>query len=295
MGLSNGQAAHITIDFDDGNGRQKVPPQGLSQLLSPAEPSANAHESQDDARASLESPTLTSVLVTGDQSPTSLVHVGAHSDEARTPAVVAECRICQEEDQTGNLETPCACRGSLQYAHRKCVQRWCLEKGNLICEICHKPYQPGYTAPPPLLPQHPVTTIIDFREQWFLPAGHPLRTNSRAHIDSGNHQLLDLDYDTYTAVYNNGAHFRSAALTLLALLLLRHALQMIQMDDDSDDEIFTVLLFRAVAFLVPCYIIIRAFNIFRRRRQQQESALAGAEIVLLQGTVHDEHLPPTNA
>eukprot|EP00850_Spirogloea_muscicola_P008141 SM000042S15408 [mRNA] locus=s42:758304:760600:- [translate_table: standard] len=265
MGLSDGQAAHVTIDVDDGHGHQKVALQGLSQLLSPAEPSANANESQDDASASLASPTLTSVLVTG-----------AHSDEARTPAVVAECRICQEEDQTGNLETPCACRGSLQYAHRKCVQRWCSEKGNLTCEICHKPYQPGYTAPPPLLPQHPVTTIIDFRERWFLPAGHPLRTNSRAHIDSGNHQLLDLDYDTYTAVYNNGAHFRAAALTLLALLLLRHALQMIQMDDDSDDDIFTVLLFRAVALLVPCYIIIRAFNIFRRRRQQQASTLSAA-------------------
>lgn len=25
-----------------------------------------------------------------------------------------------------------------QYAHRKCVQRWCNEKGNIICEICHQ-------------------------------------------------------------------------------------------------------------------------------------------------------------
>nr|GLL22196.1 uncharacterized protein LOC109193555 isoform X3 [Ipomoea trifida] len=36
-----------------------------------------------------------------------------------------ECRICQEEDDLSNLEVPCACSGSL------------------------KPYQPGYTAPPP--------------------------------------------------------------------------------------------------------------------------------------------------
>lgn len=26
----------------------------------------------------------------------------------------------------------------IQYAHRKCVQRWCNEKGDIICEICHK-------------------------------------------------------------------------------------------------------------------------------------------------------------
>jgi len=25
-----------------------------------------------------------------------------------------------------------------QYAHRKCVQHWCNEKGDIICEICHK-------------------------------------------------------------------------------------------------------------------------------------------------------------
>ncbi|KAJ0490851.1 putative E3 ubiquitin-protein ligase MARCH [Helianthus annuus] len=35
------------------------------------------------------------------------------------------------------------------YAHRKCVQHWCNEKGDITCEICHQPYQPGYIAPPP--------------------------------------------------------------------------------------------------------------------------------------------------
>lgn len=26
----------------------------------------------------------------------------------------------------------------LQYAHRACVQRWCNEKGDITCEICHE-------------------------------------------------------------------------------------------------------------------------------------------------------------
>jgi RecJ-like exonuclease len=52
----------------------------------------------------------------------------------------AECRICQDECDIKNLESPCACNGSLKYAHRKCVQRWCNEKGNTICEICHQVY-----------------------------------------------------------------------------------------------------------------------------------------------------------
>ena len=50
---------------------------------------------------------------------------------------LVECRICQEEDSIKNLESPCACTGSLKYAHRACVQRWCNEKGDIICEICH--------------------------------------------------------------------------------------------------------------------------------------------------------------
>jgi hypothetical protein len=27
---------------------------------------------------------------------------------------------------------------SMQYAHRTCVQRWCNEKGDVTCEICHE-------------------------------------------------------------------------------------------------------------------------------------------------------------
>jgi hypothetical protein len=27
---------------------------------------------------------------------------------------------------------------SIQYAHRECVQRWCNEKGDISCEICHE-------------------------------------------------------------------------------------------------------------------------------------------------------------
>ncbi|KAH1111294.1 hypothetical protein GYH30_009898 [Glycine max] len=58
-------------------------------------------------------------------------------DEEEQLIQMAECHICQEEDGVSNLETPCACSGSLKYAHRKCVQHWCDEKGDITCEICH--------------------------------------------------------------------------------------------------------------------------------------------------------------
>ncbi|THF98809.1 hypothetical protein TEA_026599 [Camellia sinensis var. sinensis] len=60
-------------------------------------------------------------------------------DDEQEPLIQAvECRICQEEDSIQNMEFPCACSGSLKFAHRKCVQRWCNEKGDITCEICHQ-------------------------------------------------------------------------------------------------------------------------------------------------------------
>ncbi|CAJ1939347.1 unnamed protein product [Sphenostylis stenocarpa] len=52
--------------------------------------------------------------------------------------IVVECRICQEEDQVQAMEAPCSCNGTLKFAHRKCIQRWCNKKGNTICEICNQ-------------------------------------------------------------------------------------------------------------------------------------------------------------
>ncbi|CAN1796327.1 Probable E3 ubiquitin ligase SUD1 [Linum perenne] len=71
-------------------------------------------------------------------------------EDISTPRKMVECRICQDEDVDLNMEAPCSCCGSLKYAHRRCVQKWCNEKGNTTCEICHQQFKPGYTAPPPL-------------------------------------------------------------------------------------------------------------------------------------------------
>lgn len=60
--------------------------------------------------------------VTGSQSadpPTCAIDVngvGEHgvSEEEKPLIQLVECRICQEEDSINNLETPCACSGSLK-------------------------------------------------------------------------------------------------------------------------------------------------------------------------------------
>ncbi|EXB31973.1 hypothetical protein L484_013605 [Morus notabilis] len=43
--------------------------------------------------------------------------------EMEVPIDIIECRICQEEDFMIKMEVPCACLGSLKYAHRACVQK----------------------------------------------------------------------------------------------------------------------------------------------------------------------------
>ncbi|KAL1317603.1 hypothetical protein HN51_069662 [Arachis hypogaea] len=200
-------------------------------------------------------------------------------DDEEEPLIqMAECRICQEEDSVSNLESPCACSGSLKYAHRKCVQHWCNEKGDITCEICHQPYQPGYTAPPPR-PQ-PEETTIDIGGGWTI-SGTPLdlRDPRLLAIAEAERQFLDAEYDEYAASNASGAAFcRSAALILMALLLLRHALSVTDGDasDDDPSNFFSLFLLRAAGFLLPCYIMAWAISILQRRRQRQEAAALAA-------------------
>ncbi|CAA7027785.1 unnamed protein product [Microthlaspi erraticum] len=206
----------------------------------------------------------------------------AVEDEEEEPLLQSvECRICQEEDTTKNLEAPCACNGSLKYAHRKCVQRWCNEKGDITCEICHQPYQSGYTAPPP----PPDETIIHIGDDW--ENGVPLDLNDPRILAmaAAERHFLEADYDAYSESNSSGAAFcRSAALILMALLLLRDALNLTTNSDDEDDPtaFFSLFLLRAAGFLLPCYIMAWAIGILQRRRQRQEAAaIAAAEVAFM--------------
>eukprot|EP00262_Sarcandra_glabra_P002428 TRINITY_DN12721_c0_g1_i1.p1 TRINITY_DN12721_c0_g1~~TRINITY_DN12721_c0_g1_i1.p1 ORF type:complete len:297 (+),score=47.83 TRINITY_DN12721_c0_g1_i1:180-1070(+) len=209
----------------------------------------------------------------------------AISEEEEPLLKMVECRICQEEDLIENLETPCACSGSLKFAHRKCVQRWCNEKGDITCEICHQPYQSGYTAPPPLT--HSEDATIDISEGWTI-SGAPwdARDPRLWAMAAAERHFLEAEYDEYASNNASGAAFcRSAALILMALLLLRHALTITNADRDQDDDastIFSLFLLRAAGFLLPCYIMAWAISILQRRRQRQEAAaLAATEVAFV--------------
>ncbi|KAK1435809.1 hypothetical protein QVD17_01578 [Tagetes erecta] len=188
-----------------------------------------------------------------------------------------ECRICQEEDIIKNLEAPCACSGSLKFAHRKCVQRWCDEKRDTICEICHQAYKPGYTAPPPQSDD----TVIDISGNWTPDQQRPIES----------------DYDEYEDNSASGASLcRSTALILMALLLLRHSFTI--GDDDSDDDdpsiFFALFLLRAAGFLLPCYIMVWVISILQRRREAQEAeTLVAADVPFMsQAEQHNVTIAP---
>ncbi|KAF5796821.1 putative E3 ubiquitin-protein ligase MARCH [Helianthus annuus] len=179
-----------------------------------------------------------------------------------------ECRICQEEDIIENVEVPCACSGSLKFAHRKCVQRWCNEKRDIVCEICRQPYKPGYTAPPPQSDD----TLIDISDP---------RVSAMSAAEQ--QRLIESDYDEYEDSGASSASLcRSAAIILMALLLLRHSLSIGDDDSDDDDDpsvIFALFLLRAAEFLLPCYILVWAIGILQRCRQTQEDeSLAAANV-----------------
>ena len=55
-----------------------------------------------------------------------------------------ECRICLEEDDIQNMITPCLCKGSRKYVHRKCLNEWRIcsndEDSKNKCTICNFEY-----------------------------------------------------------------------------------------------------------------------------------------------------------
>ncbi|CAN1313643.1 hypothetical protein LINPERPRIM_LOCUS29020, partial [Linum perenne] len=97
-------------------------------------------------------------------------------------------------------------------------------------------------------------------------------------IAEAERHFLEAEYDEYAASNASGAAFcRSAALILMALLILRHTLTVTEANADDDvSTFFSLFLLRAAGFLLPCYIMAWAVSILQRRRQRQEAAALAA-------------------
>lgn len=190
--------------------------------------------------------------------------------DVSTPRKIVECRICQDEDEDSNMEIPCSCCGSMKYAHRRCVQKWCNEKGNTMCEICHQQFKPGYTAPPPLFQIGRIP--LSFRGNW---------ENSRRNMHgprfiamvSTDHNIVDNEYDEYSAsTTRNSLYCRLVAIVFMVLLILRHTLPLIfNGTNNVSFPLLMLLSLRSAGVIIPIYFMMKAITALQRRRLQHEA------------------------
>lgn len=185
-----------------------------------------------------------------------------------SPSKLVECRICHEEDEDSNMEIPCSCCGSLKYAHRKCVQRWCNEKGDTTCEICREQFKPGYTAPPPLFRYGG-----NFRANWEISRRDLHHNPQFITMVTGEREYLDSDFDEYyTPSSRSIICCRIFAITFMVLLVLRHTLPIIISGaGEYSLTLFTLLMLRTIGILLPIYVMVKAFTAIQRRRHQQDT------------------------
>ncbi|KAL8250018.1 hypothetical protein R6Q59_033711 [Mikania micrantha] len=208
---------------------------------------------------------------------------------SKLPKKLVECRICHDEDEDSNMETPCACCGSLKHAHRGCVQRWCNEKGNTVCEICLQPFKPGYTSPPPLF--HCDGVPMNFRPVaggggWSATFELSTLTSwARGNWEISRRDLYNLqfsatgsadhdepDFDDYITLSSKSLICcRVVAIIFLTLLVLRHTLPIIMNGSGGYTvTMFTLIMVRSIGVLLSIYIMVRAFASVRRREQPQD-------------------------
>ncbi|KAI3783467.1 hypothetical protein L1987_42550 [Smallanthus sonchifolius] len=190
--------------------------------------------------------------------------------EGCSKTVTRECRICQEEDEEHELESPCACNGTLKFAHRKCIQKWCNKKGDITCEICNQVYSPDYALPPERT--NPDVMTIDIRHAWGPQID--LRDAHFLAFASAENQFLEPDYEDYGVASNNSiAYLRFMALVLMLILLIRQALLVTRdlgmLPESSKFFNFQVSVLQLVGLLLPCYVVGRSWLMILRQRRRQ--------------------------
>ncbi|KAJ0052307.1 hypothetical protein Pint_00880 [Pistacia integerrima] len=190
---------------------------------------------------------------------------------------ISHCRICHEEEfeSCKSLEAPCACSGTVKFAHRDCIQRWCNEKGNTTCEICLQEYRPGYTAPSKK--SQLIEAAVTIRDSLQIPRREHEEEESPRLV--GLAEGLSLTAESQYAECNSvadrsAACCRSLALTFTVLLLLKHIFAVLAgKTEDYPFALATILFLRASGIILPMYILIRTITAIQNsiRRQYHDS------------------------
>ncbi|KAF0916821.1 hypothetical protein E2562_014580 [Oryza meyeriana var. granulata] len=159
----------------------------------------------------------------------------------------------------------------LQYAHHACIQRWCNEKGDTICEICLQQFAPNYTAPLKLF-RHGRNAIS------FRRAGERSDNINADHSEENFAQTSDQatgtsSFETQNSGTKGVFYCRVVAISLMALLVLRDAISLILGDPEVYSmALFTLLMIRTAGIVIPIYIIlVLVTTLLHRYRQHQVS------------------------
>ncbi|OAY61918.1 E3 ubiquitin-protein ligase MARCHF1 [Manihot esculenta] len=190
-------------------------------------------------------------------------------DDLQSNCAVSHCRICHEAEfeSCKSLEAPCACSGTVKFAHRDCIQRWCNEKGNTTCEICLQKYEPGYTAASKKCQQIEETTIRDSSE---------IATENEP--ESPIEDAAYSEFERTSAADRSASYCRVLALTLTVVLILKHLFATITGGtEDYPFTLVTILVLRICGILLPMYIVLRTIAAIQKRIRRQYQDLDEAE------------------
>ncbi|KAG8370609.1 hypothetical protein BUALT_Bualt13G0001200 [Buddleja alternifolia] len=174
------------------------------------------------------------------------------------------CRIClEEEEEFESLEAPCACSGSVKFAHRDCIQRWCNEKGNTTCEICLQKFEPGYTFPFEVTTQLIDTAVTISKEVTKTTLLY--RVDCLRSLGENPGEILQTD-----AADKNSFCCRLVALIFTALLLIRHLFAVLTGEAEGYPfSVLTVLIVKVSGILLPMYILLQIIATMHIKHQYQ--------------------------
>ncbi|AEE27449.1 putative E3 ubiquitin-protein ligase MARCH [Arabidopsis thaliana] len=185
-------------------------------------------------------------------------------DETYLKSSFNRCRICHEEEAESYFEAPCSCSGTIKFAHRDCIQRWCDEKGNTICEICLQEYKPGYTTTSK--PSRFIETAVTIRDNLHIMR----RENGRRRRNRRLVNREESDFQECNSGVDRGASCcRYLALIFSVILLIKHAFDAVYGTEEYPYTIFTVLTLKAIGILLPMLVIIRTITAIQRSLRYQ--------------------------
>ncbi|XWS36103.1 hypothetical protein CRYUN_Cryun20dG0055600 [Craigia yunnanensis] len=191
-------------------------------------------------------------------------------DDLSSNSSISLCRICHEAEFESCLEAPCACSGTVKFAHRDCIQRWCNEKGNTTCEICLQEYEPGYTVTAPSKKSQLTEAAVTIRDSLQIPR-RELEPQHQRLVALAEGMNVENEFSQCTSAADRGASCcRSLALTFTVVLLVKHLFAVLNGETDHYPfALLTILFFRATGILLPMYILIRTITAIRNSTQRQ--------------------------